>query len=86
MKINNNDITKASLAVLLILAMVISVLSTITILNSLEQTKFTQKRGESNIIDNDENYGNIKLNIIRDQKIEPEGASVSLQIKRNGDY
>ncbi|MBT3408440.1 hypothetical protein HN415_07190 [Candidatus Woesearchaeota archaeon] len=80
------DISKASLAVLLILAMVISVLSTFTILNTLDGSDFSIKNAESKIKSNDINQGNVNLNIVHKQIIEPEKASVSLQINRNGDY
>jgi|APSaa5957512622_1039677.scaffolds.fasta_scaffold327065_1 hypothetical protein len=80
------DISKASLAVLLILAMIISVLSTLTILNSFEESKFKVHKGEYKINNNEVGQGNVKFNIIHKKSIEPEKASVSLQINRNGDY
>ena len=81
----DNDISKTSLAVMLILAMLISVLSTLTIMGSLEKTDYIPKK-EAFKVNNDEvGSGSINLKIVREEQPEPQPASVSLEIKRNGD-
>ena len=76
------DITKASLAVLLVLALIISVLSTFTILTSLEDITtgppLTIVKTQEKALP----QGSVSLSIAQPEQINTQSASLSLSIKR----
>ena len=74
------DVSKATIMILLILTIVISVLSTIIILDRAEQLRATQPVS----VPQQKNTGLVTMRIVRDEPPEPdiESGEVSIEIKK----
>jgi len=75
----NEDFNNGPIAILLVLALVISVLSTFTILKAIEEFEYAPPRA-SEIGDNAPTTGSVMLDIVEPQT--PETGVVVLSIKR----
>jgi len=77
------DVSKSAIAVLLVLAIIVSVLSTFAVLNALEQP--AQMPVQDVVKRTGSTQGTVGLTILGPQETESQTGTVSLTINRPGD-
>jgi len=76
----NDDITKSSIALLLVMAIIISVLSTMSVINAFEKTQMSTKIIDVPDSQEGPRQGSVSLSIIGPEEKQTETGTISFTI------